>query len=580
MALPELFKIKKNRYIDADGKRCKKDTPGAIKKTETLSDWYAEILPIESLRERIERRKSGRPAPKRNRVKLCSDKRAAQEMLRALIDANERNAAGLVDYHTQSNQALGPILDEYQRHQLAKGNSANYVGITIARIMAVCDGCQFLRVVDLDAGRAANWLYEQRQAATKPTNTPSPRGTAKCYQAIAKAFGVDTRTVGYWRKQGAPILPRGQNSLTEIAKWRATYVDEKSTMGAGTSNHYVTALRGFGRWLVKHAKRAETNPFENLDKIDARGDVRKDRRVLSTVEFAALVAAANESPQSYRGLSGEDRAMMYTLAGYTGLRAGEVASLKTNSFDFQSATPTVTVEPAYTKNSELAVIPLRLDLAERLKSYLLNREPVTLSIKRRAETVWPGNWSENGAAMMRRDLEAAGIPYTDDGKDYDFHALRHQFITGLAEAGVHPKKAQALARHSKIDLTMDHYTKIGIVDAAADVERLGAIPSGRTDHAARAMGTDDHRAALVSATTNAGLGQQTRDQKSLGQQWGQQDLESRVISGDIGDGPKNVLPNRGTKKAPQNKRFTGLSKAPPVGLEPTTNGLTVRRSTN
>ena len=37
-----------------------------------------------------------------------------------------------------------------------------------------------------------------------------------------------------------------------------------------------------------------------------------------------------------------------------------------------------------------------------------------------------------------------------------------------------------------------------------------------------------------------------------------------------------MLPNRDTKKAPQNKRFTGLSKALPAGLEPATNGLTVR----
>ena len=40
----------------------------------------------------------------------------------------------------------------------------------------------------------------------------------------------------------------------------------------------------------------------------------------------------------------------------------------------------------------------------------------------------------------------------------DFHALRHTFITNLAESGVHPKLAQELARHSTITLTMDKYT--------------------------------------------------------------------------------------------------------------------------
>ncbi len=36
--------------------------------------------------------------------------------------------------------------------------------------------------------------------------------------------------------------------------------------------------------------------------------------------------------------------------------------------------------------------------------------------------------------------------------------LRHSFISNLARAGVHPRTAQSLARHSSITLTMDRYT--------------------------------------------------------------------------------------------------------------------------
>ena len=45
-----------------------------------------------------------------------------------------------------------------------------------------------------------------------------------------------------------------------------------------------------------------------------------------------------------------------------------------------------------------------------------------------------------------------------DGLVADFHALRHTFMTNLAIAGVHPKTAQMLARHSTIAMTMDRYT--------------------------------------------------------------------------------------------------------------------------
>ena len=52
-------------------------------------------------------------------------------------------------------------------------------------------------------------------------------------------------------------------------------------MGASTSNHYVTAIKGFGRWLVKKAKAIKENPMDDLEKVDARTDVRKSRRVLA-----------------------------------------------------------------------------------------------------------------------------------------------------------------------------------------------------------------------------------------------------------------------------------------------------------
>ena len=91
--------------------------------------------------------------------------------------------------------------------------------------------------------------------------------------------------------------------------------------------------------------------------------------------------------------------------------------------------------------------------------------------------------------MIRVDLAAAGIPYTVDGKDYDFHALRHQFITNLALAGVSLKAAQQLARHSKPELTANTYTHLSVRDTVADVERLAPIPTNQPI-AQQATGTD------------------------------------------------------------------------------------------
>ena len=41
--------------------------------------------------------------------------------------------------------------------------------------------------------------------------------------------------------------------------------------------------------------------------------------------------------------------------------------------------------------------------------------------------------------MLRKDLEAAGIPHRDaSDRVADFHALRHTFITRVARPGVAP----------------------------------------------------------------------------------------------------------------------------------------------
>ena len=80
--------------------------------------------------------------------------------------------------------------------------------------------------------------------------------------------------------------------------------------------------------------------------------------------------------------------------------------------------------------------------------------------------------------MLRADLEDAAIAYSDvAGGVVDFHALRHTFISNLAAGGVHPKRAQELARHNTIMLTMDHYTHVGRNELADALDVLPDVSS-------------------------------------------------------------------------------------------------------
>jgi len=81
------------------------------------------------------------------------------------------------------------------------------------------------------------------------------------------------------------------------------------------------------------------------------------------------------------------------------------------------------------------------------------------------------------ALTLFRDLIADGIDKIDerDGR-VRLHALRHSTGTHLSTAGVSPRTAQAVMRHSNVNLTMGTYTDQRLLDTSAAVELLPNRP--------------------------------------------------------------------------------------------------------
>ncbi len=130
-------------------------------------------------------------------------------------------------------------------------------------------------------------------------------------------------------------------------------------------------------------------------------------------------------------------------------------------------------------------LPLREDLARDLKDYLALHLP--------AARLFTNMQKGRGAAMLRVDLEAAGIPYVDEyGLVADFHALRHSFASLLNQAGVPLVTAQQLMRHSDPRLTSNVYTHVMVEGKA---EALAKLPdfsyAGLGKESAALTGTDD-----------------------------------------------------------------------------------------
>jgi hypothetical protein len=226
-------------------------------------------------------------------------------------------------------------------------------------------------------------------------------------------------------------------------------------------------------------QRMPLNPLQDVPGPEPRTDPRHDRRALSLEELRRLLDTARASAWTWRGLTGEDRYHLYLTACATGYRRGELSSLTPRSFDLKSDPPTATLPGKKTKNKRLAVQPLQSDDAEAIALYIEGRP--------KDVPVWPP--LKGFTEALRRDLAAAGIPYTIDGPEgplyADFHALRHSYVALLDASGVSVKQAMSLARHSDPRLTLARYGKPQLGDLKSAVERLPSL--SRADKTAGAV---------------------------------------------------------------------------------------------
>jgi site-specific recombinase XerC len=263
-----------------------------------------------------------------------------------------------------------------------------------------------------------------------------------------------------------------------------------------TVNAHLTAIKGFLNWCVRE-NRSPSNPIAYMAELKNHEQSRRPRRIISHEDRDLLLRTAAESEVVWRRISGKDRAMIYAMALGTGLRAKEISSLCLASLDLDAAQPTATVEAAYSKRRRRDEQPLPTWLVTRLREWLRDRE------LQPGDKLFPGGWPERAAEMLRVDLEAAKIPYEDGGEFFDFHSQRHNYISGFSSAGVHPKIAQSLARHSSIELTMNRYTHLLHTDVAGALDRIPGPAAAPEKQSARATGTygpDDACCTNVCAT--------------------------------------------------------------------------------
>jgi len=168
------------------------------------------------------------------------------------------------------------------------------------------------------------------------------------------------------------------------------------------------------------------------------------------------------------------RKLLYLLAMHTGLRRGEINALHGGDFYLDTANPYWMLPAAFVKNRKEQPRPLHPELVAELQK-------LKAAGKLKPEDlVFP-----DGVPTMkeiRKDFKKAEIPLKDErGHVVDFHALRTTYITRLQRAGVSPREAMELERHSDMRLTMKTYTDVAQLPLAATVRGLPSIGDSQID---------------------------------------------------------------------------------------------------
>jgi integrase len=257
----------------------------------------------------------------------------------------------------------------------------------------------------------------------------------------------------------------------QVEKFLKALRDGDKKLSRKTSNEYLSAYRTWCDWLV-HEGYILANPVAAVLALNVEPDIRRRRRAMGDDHFAKLLEATAKR-RSRRSLSCELRVWVYRLARETGFRAAELASLTPTHFDLTAPVAVIVLEAGDSKHEKQDRQVLPASLVPELAAWIEG--------KPRDQRLFSGRWYRRAAEMLRDDLKAAKIEATNErGETYDFHSLRHSFITGLARAGVHPKKAQKLARHANISLTMQTYTHVeedGELAAAVGLASPSSPPS-------------------------------------------------------------------------------------------------------
>lgn len=313
------------------------------------------------------------------------------------------------------------------------------------------------QLVTTSRATVADWLDQWLSDHVKPNAVDSPR-TYEAYESIV-------------RKRLKPELGRVQLGKLSGVHIQRAYANLSQRYAPKSVNvtHNVLHL---SLEAARKLRLIATNPSEDVTP-PKRPDGHAGERAFTVEQLQVLDTA----------IAGHDYEPLWRFLLGTGVRWGEAAGLRWSDVDLTPGREQVTIARAATRvqgamrtkapktRKGRRVIPLAPDTvaalqAQRTRVRWIKKaaEDAGVWSTDDGELVFPNQHgrllrSNNPLAAFKLVLRNAGLP------DRRLHDLRHTYATLLFARDVHPRIAQDLLGHARIDMTLDLYT--GSVPAAA-----------------------------------------------------------------------------------------------------------------
>lgn len=263
---------------------------------------------------------------------------------------------------------------------------------------------------------------------------------------VSSIEAADVEKFQAWRMKQTKKAPARMLALNPKAK-----LDKQ--IRPATVNREVMLLSGLYKWLVKTGK-ASTNPATGVEMF------REDNiqnRIVSNDEFRAYLVAAGQPLQD-----------VAVLLYHTGMRPGEVFSLKKDDLDFDSGTIRIT-----SGKTEAARRTVEMSSARSVLSYRFN------NIK--GELLFPGgkNSDRETPIVKLTNAHLATIKRAEV-KPFRIYDLRHSFATEFLAAGGDVITLAAILGHSRIEMTM-RYAHPTQGHRAAAIQKLEDFRNSKTN---------------------------------------------------------------------------------------------------